>query len=391
MEILNDEYYMRLALNLADGASGQTGVNPVVGCVVVKEGRIVGLGAHLKRGEGHAEVHALNMAGEQASGATAYVTLEPCSHYGQTPPCCERLIKEGVSRVVVAAVDPNPLVAGQGLARLREAGIEVLTGVLEAEAAVQNEAFNKFIRTGLPFVTLKTAMSLDGRIATRTGHSRWITGAAAREAVHTLRHRHSGIMVGVQTVLADDPELTTRLSVPALHPARIIVDSKLNTPITARVLNEAAPTIVLTTLRADESRAERLRQLGADVLRCGDGERVDLVAAMRELGTRGISSVLLEGGGVLNGAMLDAGLVDKVNLFYAPIIVGGEGAPSAFSYVGPNEMSAALRLSGVSMQSYGDDWCVTGYPSNRLDRPANEAGSQERAGKEDVQDVYGTY
>jgi len=382
MDILNDEYYMRLALNLADGASGQTGVNPVVGCVVVKEGRIVGMGAHLKRGEGHAEVHALNMAGDQARGATAYVTLEPCSHYGQTPPCCERLIEEGVSRVVVAAVDPNPLVAGRGIARLREAGIEVLTGVLEAEASAQNEAFNKFIRIGLPFVTLKTALSLDGRIATRTGHSRWITGASAREAVHTLRHRHSGIMVGVQTVLADDPELTTRLGVPALNPTRIVVDSKLNTPPTARVLNDAAPTIVLTTLQADEGRAERFRKLGAEVLRHGDGERVDLTAAMRALGERGISSVLLEGGGVLNGAMLEAGLVDKAMLFYAPIIVGGEGAPSAFSYVGPNEMSSALRLTRVTMQSYGDDWCVTGYPDNRLDRPT-AAGTLERAGKEE--------
>ncbi|OXS61261.1 riboflavin biosynthesis protein RibD [Cohnella sp. CIP 111063] len=381
MDILNDEYYMRLALNLADGASGQTGVNPVVGCVVVKEGRIVGLGAHLKRGEGHAEVHALNMAGAQARGATAYVTLEPCSHYGQTPPCCERLIEEGVSRVVVAAVDPNPLVAGRGIARLREAGIEVLTGVLEAEASAQNEAFNKFIRTGLPFVTLKTALSLDGRIATHTGHSRWITGAAAREAVHTLRHRHSGIMVGVQTVLADDPELTTRLGVPALNPTRIVVDSKLNVPSTARVLNDAAPTIVLTTLQADEGRAERLRELGAEVLRHGDGERVDLASAMKALGERGISSVLLEGGGVLNGAMLEAGLIDKAMLFYAPIIVGGEGAPSAFSYVGPNEMSAALRLARVTMQSYGDDWCVTGYPDNRLAPPGAEP--LERAGKEE--------
>ncbi|MFB9277283.1 bifunctional diaminohydroxyphosphoribosylaminopyrimidine deaminase/5-amino-6-(5-phosphoribosylamino)uracil reductase RibD [Cohnella cellulosilytica] len=376
MEILNDEYYMRLALNMADGASGQTGVNPVVGCVVVKDGRIVGLGAHLKRGEGHAEVHALDMAGDQARGATAYVTLEPCSHYGRTPPCCERLIEEGVSRVVVAASDPNPLVAGRGIARLREAGIEVLTGVLESEAALQNEAFNKFILTGLPFVTLKTALSLDGRIATRTGHSRWITGAAAREAVHTLRHRHAGIMVGLQTVLADDPELTTRLDVPALHPTRIVVDSGLRLPLTARVLNDAAPTIVLTTVQADEDRAERLRERGAEVLRCGDGERVDLAAAMRELGRRDIGSVLLEGGGVLNGAMLQAGLVDKTMLIYAPIIVGGEGAPSAFSYVGPEEMSAALRLSRVSMQSFGDDWCVTGYPDNRAAGAAAEAAAE---------------
>ncbi len=365
VNLLNDEFYMRLALNLAGGASGQTGVNPVVGCVVVRDGRIVGMGAHLKRGEGHAEVLALNMAGEQARGATAYVTLEPCSHHGTTPPCCERLIAEGVSRVVVATVDPNPLVAGRGIERLREKGIQVEVGVLEAEATAQNEVFNKFILSGRPFVTLKTALSLDGRIATRTGHSRWITGVESREAVHTLRHRHNAIMVGVDTVLADDPELTTRLSVPGMHPARIIVDSTLRVPETARVLNEAAPTIVLTTEQADGFKIGQLRKLGAEVLFCGSGARVDLAKAMTALGGRGISSILLEGGGVLNGAMLEAGLVDKVMLFYAPIIVGGEGAPSAFAFAGPAEMSSALRLDRVTMQTFGEDWCVSGYPASR--------------------------
>ncbi|MCD9021259.1 bifunctional diaminohydroxyphosphoribosylaminopyrimidine deaminase/5-amino-6-(5-phosphoribosylamino)uracil reductase RibD [Cohnella silvisoli] len=365
MELLNDEFYMQLALKLAGGASGQTGVNPVVGCVVVQSGRIVGMGAHLKRGEGHAEVLALNMAGEEARGATAYVTLEPCSHFGVTPPCCERLIAEGVSRVVVGAVDPNPLVAGRGIQRLRETGIQVDVGVLEAEATALNEVFNKFIITGKPFVTLKTALSLDGRIATRTGHSRWITGAESREAVHTLRHRHNAIMVGVDTVLADDPELTTRLSVPGLHPARIIVDSKLRVPETARVLNDAAPKLVLTTEQADATKIDRLRGLGAEVLLCGSGARVDLAAAMTLIGERSISSILLEGGGVLNGAMLEAGLVDKLMLFYAPIIVGGVGAPSAFAFTGPEEMSSALRLNRVSMQAFGEDWCMTGYPPGK--------------------------
>ena len=381
MNVLNDEYYMRLALQLAESATGQTGVNPVVGCVVVKEGRIVGTGAHLKRGEAHAEVHALNMAGAEAEGATAYVTLEPCSHHGATPPCCDRLIREKVARVVVAATDPNPLVAGRGIARLREHGIAVDVGLLGEESAAMNEAFNKYIVSKRPFVTLKTALTLDGRIATHAGHSKWITGPAAREAVHTLRHRHAAIMVGAETVLADDPELTTRLSVPGLHPVRVVVDSRLRLPETARVLNGAAPTIVLTTERADEGAEARLRALGADVARCGEGPRVDLAEAMRLLGERGISSVLLEGGGVLNGAMLEAGLIDKAMLFYAPIIVGGEGAPSAFSYVGPNEMSAALRLARVTMQSYGDDWCVTGYPDNRLAPPGAEP--LERAGKEE--------
>lgn len=374
MDLLNDEFYMQLALNLAGGASGQTGANPVVGCVVVKDGRIIGMGAHLKRGEGHAEVIALNMAGSEARGATAYVTLEPCSHYGSTPPCCERLIAEGVSRVVVAAGDPNPLVAGRGIQRLREEGVQVEVGVLEKQARAQNEIFNKFIVTKLPFVTLKTALTLDGRIATRKGHSRWITGAHAREAVHTLRHRHNAIMVGVDTVLADDPELTTRLSIPGLHPSRIIVDSRLRIPEAARVMNEMASTIVLTTSQADPSKLEKLKKLGVDVLICGEGPRVDLEFAMYALGDRGISSILLEGGGVLNGAMLQAGLIDKLMLFYAPIIVGGEGAPSAFAFTGPEEMSSALRLSRVTMEAFGEDWCVSGYPvvtSAIADKEAN--------------------
>lgn len=362
MELLNDEYYMNLALQLAAAASGQTDTNPVVGCVIVKDGRIVGVGAHLKQGEGHAEVLALNMAGTHARNATAYVTLEPCSHYGRTSPCCERLITEGVVRVVVAAQDPNPLVAGRGIARLREAGVQVQVGLLEERANAMNEVFNKFIVTGLPFVTLKTALTLDGKIATRTGHSRWITGAGAREVVHTLRHRHSAIMVGAGTVLADDPELTTRMAVPGLQPMRIVIDSQLRTPDNARVLNEEAPKLIITTEAADEGKVARLTAAGVEVLRCGAGPRVDLGAAMRELGNKGISSILLEGGGVLNGAMLEARLIDKLMLFYAPLIVGSAGATSIFEWKGPSVMSAALRLKQVSIESYDGDWCVTGYP-----------------------------
>lgn len=377
MEILNDDFYMRLALQLAGAASGQTGANPVVGCVVVKDGSIVGTGAHLKQGEGHAEVLALNMAGERARGATVYVTLEPCSHHGRTPPCCERLVAEGVARVVVATTDPNPLVSGTGIGRLREAGIDVDVGLLGDKARALNEAFNKHIVTGMPFVTLKTALTLDGKIATRSGHSKWITGPAAREAVHTLRHRHSAIMVGVSTVLADDPELTTRLSVPGLHPQRIVVDSRLRIPDSARVLNDAAPKLILTTEQADAEQAHRLQRLGVEVLRCGEGPRVELALAMRELGRRGVNSVLLEGGGVLNGAMLQAGLVDKLMLFYAPIIVGEAGAPSAFAHRGPDEMASALRLRDVSLAKFGEDWCVTGYPAD--------------SGKEEEDHVYGTH
>lgn len=361
MELLNDEFYMRLALNAAAGAAGQTGINPMVGCVIAKDGRIVGIGAHLKRGEGHAEVHALNMAGDNARGATAYVTLEPCSHHGRTPPCSDRLIREGVKRVVVATADPNPVVAGRGIERLREAGIEVEVGLLAEESRKLNEAFNKFIVSGMPFVTIKTALTLDGRIATKTGSSKWITGAEAREAVHTLRHRHNAIMVGIRTVLADDPELTTRLSVPGLHPVRVVVDSSLRIPETARVLNGEAPTIVLTTAQASQARIDAVRAAGAEVIVCGEGPRVDLRFALQELGRRENGSVLVEGGGALNGSLLKAGLADKLMLFYAPKLVGGD-APSAFEFDGPDAMSDALRIENVSIERYGDDWCVTGYP-----------------------------
>ncbi|MFC5699832.1 bifunctional diaminohydroxyphosphoribosylaminopyrimidine deaminase/5-amino-6-(5-phosphoribosylamino)uracil reductase RibD [Cohnella faecalis] len=373
MELLNDEYYMRLALQLANGASGQTGVNPVVGCVVVKDGRILGMGAHLKRGEAHAEVHALNMAGKDAEGATAYVTLEPCSHHGRTPPCCDRLIAEKVARVVVATTDPNRLVAGQGIERLRANGIEVTVGLLQDEARLQNEKFNHHIVTGLPFVTLKTALTLDGRIATRTGHSRWITGPEAREAVHTLRHRNQGIMVGIGTVLADDPELTTRLTVPGVHPVRIVVDSSLRIPPGARVLNDASPTILLTTERADPAKERAcIQNPGVTVIRCGDGPSVDLKLAVSELGKREIGSILLEGGGALNGAMLQAGLVNKLMLFYAAKIVGGEGSPSAFAFEGPAEMSSALELERIAIERYGDDWCVTGYPKPSANKATDD-------------------
>ncbi|MEK3881506.1 bifunctional diaminohydroxyphosphoribosylaminopyrimidine deaminase/5-amino-6-(5-phosphoribosylamino)uracil reductase RibD [Paenibacillus sp. PL2-23] len=366
LDVLNDEYYMSLALDMAAKAAGQTGINPVVGCVIVKEGRIIGIGTHLKRGEGHAEVHALRMAGAEAEGATAYVTLEPCSHYGKTPPCCERLIEAKVARVVTAATDPNPVVSGRGLARLREQGIQVTEGLLAERSRAMNEKFNKFITTGMPFVTLKTASTLDGKIATVEHHSRWVTGAVAREQTHTLRHQHNAIMVGIGTLEADDPLLTTRAEVPALHPVRIVVDSKLRISLQARVVTDrTAPTIVLTTTGAEESKRLALEEAGITVISCGDGPSVDLSAAMKELGARDIGSILLEGGGKLNGAMLDAGLIDKMILYYAPKLIGGDLAPASFSFPGRKLMSEAIMLDGVQVEMAGEDICVTGYPRNR--------------------------
>jgi len=362
IESIDDAYYMRLALELAAKAQGQTGINPVVGCVIVKEGRIVGIGSHLKRGSGHAEVHALAMAGDHAEGATAYVTLEPCSHYGKTPPCADRLIAAKVARVVVAATDPNPKVSGEGLAKLRAAGIEAEAGLLEAESRALNEAFEKYITTGRPFVTLKAASTLDGRLAAKTGDSRWVTSAAAREAVHALRHRHNAIMVGADTAAADDPSLTTRLSVPGLHPVRIVVDSKLRLPEGLRMFSDSeAPTIVLATAGADAAKRSRLESQGVEVLTCGDGVRVDLESAMAQLGQREIASILLEGGGRLNGAMLEAGLIDKAVIFYAAKVIGGSG-PGLFDFDGFDRMADAIRLARISVETYGEDWCVTGYP-----------------------------
>ncbi len=361
-EGLGDTYYMRLALQMAEAAVGQTGTNPNVGCVVVKEGRIIGLGSHLQQGSAHAEVHALNMAGEQARNATVYVTLEPCSHHGRTPPCADRLIHEQVARVVVAGTDPNPQVAGRGIAKLREQGITVTTGVLEQEARRLIDPFTTLMTTGRPYITLKTASTLDGKVAASTGDSKWITGDEARAFVHTLRHRHHAIMVGIGTALVDDPLLNTRLPVPGLHPIRIVVDSNLRLPTDARlVLDQSAKTIVLASAEASADRQSQLEQLGVEVVRCGAGPQVDLSVAMDLLGRMGIGSILLEGGGRLNGAMLDRQLVDYMYVFFAPRLIGGNG-PGSFEFAGFARMQDAIQLEKPTCTVYGSDLCVAGKP-----------------------------
>lgn len=359
----DDEHYMRIALELAKSTVGQTSPNPAVGCVLVRDGRIVGLGAHLKAGEPHAEVHALRMAGKAARGATAYVTLEPCSHYGRTPPCAEALIAAGVRRVVVGAVDPNPQVAGRGIARLREAGIEVTVGVLEEACRRLNEAFNKYIVHRVPFVTVKTASTLDGKIATRTGHSRWITSQDARRYVHELRRRSDAVLVGVGTVIADDPRLTVRLPGGGKNPVRVILDSRLRLPLSARVLTDgAAPTWVVTTAQAPEERIRAVTAQGAEVLVAGDGERVDIHRLLRLLGARGITSLLVEGGAEVNASFFAARAVDKVIAFFAPKVVGGRAAPTPVGGEGAATMDEAVRLRDVHVDTIGPDIVVTGYP-----------------------------
>jgi len=365
-----DEHYMRQALTIAQYAAGWTSPNPMVGAVIVRNGRVVGQGWHRKAGTPHAEIHALNQAGELANGATVYVTLEPCSHHGRTGPCADALIRAGVKRVVVAMTDPNPLVAGQGLTKLRDAGIEVMEGVLANEAAKINEVFIKWISSKMPFIVLKTAMTIDGKIATYTGHSQWITGSAARKRVHELRDVYDGILVGIGTVLADNPELTTRLPEDGSNPIRIIVDSLARTPLTAKVITDGlAQTIIAVTDRAPVEKVTALRARGVEVLIVQDGPSgVDLRELFKILGLRGITSILVEGGARINASVLEANLVDKVHWFIAPKIVGGNCAPGPVGGQGIEKLDDAKLLEDVTTECLGNDILITAYLRNREGR-----------------------
>ncbi|AMA73647.1 MULTISPECIES: bifunctional diaminohydroxyphosphoribosylaminopyrimidine deaminase/5-amino-6-(5-phosphoribosylamino)uracil reductase RibD [Aneurinibacillus] len=355
--------YMELALKLAAAARGQTSPNPMVGCVLVKNGEVVGMGAHLRAGEAHAEVQALRMAGTKAKGATAYVTLEPCSHYGRTPPCADALIEHGVQTVVVAMLDPNPLVAGRGVAKLKEAGVNVLTGICEAEAKRLNEVFITFITTGRPFVTVKTAMTLDGKVATYSGSSRWITGEEARREVHRMRHEHDAILVGVNTVLADNPQLTTRLSPGGKNPIRVIVDTTLRIPMDANVLTDGqAPTWIFTTEHADRTKRAQLEEKRIRVFSTGDGPKVDIDCLLATLGEQQVSSLLVEGGSQINSAFLHARAINKVVAYVAPKLVAGQNAPTPFGGLGIEEMADAISLMDVSFEKVGNDMKISGYP-----------------------------
>jgi len=363
-----DRHYMQMALELAASARGRTSPNPMVGAVVIKDENVIGRGCHLRAGTPHAEVHALNEAGEEAKGATLYVTLEPCCHHGRTGPCAEAVIKAGISRVVVAMDDPNPLVAGGGIKRLREAGIEVTQGVLEEEARELNEVFIKYITTRRPFVVAKAAMSLDGKIATRSGKSRWITGSEARGYGHQMRDWYDAILVGIGTVLADDPSLTARLpGGRGRDPVRIILDSQARTPLEARVLTQQseAPTIIAVTSGAPPGRLEALRQAGAEVLVVNSGLRIELVEMMKTLGEKEITSVLIEGGAGVHGSAITAGIVDKAAWFIAPKIIGGREAPGPVGGQGVDDPSEAAELERLRVSRLGPDLYVEGYFKNR--------------------------
>jgi len=358
---------MGQALSLARLALGQASPNPAVGAVVIKKGTVVGQGYTQPPGSHHAEVLALKQAGEAARGGVMYVTLEPCAHYGRTPPCTEAIISAGIRGVHMAMLDPNPVVSGRGKDELEQNGIKTYLGE-DAEAAREiNEAYIKFITTGLPFVTAKFAISLDGKIATRKGNSRWISGPESRKYVHCLRHTSDAIMAGANTVIADDPHLTTRCSggkggTARKQPLRVIVDGEGRTPLTARVFSEPGETLLaLGRVSTPEKRAAFTRA-GAEILELPAAEgHVDLGKLLEELGKRQITSILVEGGGILLGSLFDLGLVDKVIAFIAPVIIGGAEAKTAVAGRGVDQVAESFRLEGLRVEKLGDDLMVSGY------------------------------
>ena len=354
--------YMNRALELARLSQGETSPNPPVGAVVVRDGRIVGEGRTRPAGQSHAEVVALRQAAELARGATLYVTLEPCAHHGRTPPCANAVVSAGIAEVHASIQDPNPQVAGRGLERLRQAGISVSVGLGSEQAEELAAPHAKFITTGTPLVTLKFAMSLDGKIATRTGDSKWITSEAARRRVHELRARSDSIMAGIGTVIADDPMLTARGQDGAplsSQPLRVIVDSRARISPGAALLRQPGDTLIAVARASDEDRA-RLESDSVVLFAAPapDG-RVDLPALMAELGRRRITSLFVEGGGTLAGSLLDAGLVDRLVAFIAPVIIGGEDAPSPIRGKGAQKMADAIRLGEVQIDRFGPDLAIT--------------------------------
>ncbi len=378
--------YISLALELAAKGSGFVSPNPLVGSVVVKDREIVGRGYHRYDDLKHAEVWALEEASERAHGATVYVNLEPCSHVGlgkRTPPCVKALIDAGVARIVASMVDPNPKVNGRGFDQLREAGIEVAVGILEDEARRLNEKFIKFVTTGLPFVHLKTACSLDGRIATRTGDSKWITGEAARAASQALRHQYDAILVGIGTALADDPLLTDRTGQERRQPlVRVVLDSHLRISLESQLVKTARewPLIIFTVGREElqrhvfptlaqslvpwKTRREALEDRGVEVIRVdAAADRLDLKQVLAELGKRNLTSLVVEGGSEIAGAFIEQRLVDKVTFFIAPRIIGGRAAYPAIGSQGFERMSEVIELRNVEVFQRGEDWEFTGYPS----------------------------
>ncbi|AQQ55008.1 riboflavin biosynthesis protein RibD [Planococcus lenghuensis] len=340
---------MNFAIQLASEAKGQTSPNPLVGAVCVNNHRIVGMGAHLEAGKPHAEVHALAMAGENARGSDLYVTLEPCSHYGKTPPCALKIIDSGVARVFIATLDPNPLVSGRGVKLLEEAGIEVITGLLKQEAAQMNQAFFHSITHQMPYVTLKSAVTLDGRMATEAGSSKWITSEEAREDVHRLRHIHDAILVGVNTVLHDQPFLTTRLPHGGKNPIRVILDRHLRTPADTPVTADPAAG---TLIYCQEDAPDVQYRKHVEVIRLPDSVSF-LQEVLRDLYTRGIMTLLVEGGPAVHSSFIEQGLVQELYLYQAPKLIGN--GPSVFTSNRRADMADSLKLEITDVDQLGSD------------------------------------
>lgn len=360
----NDEAFVARAIELACNGAGLVSPNPLVGCVIVSAtGSIIGEGTYLKDNVTHAEVIALEEAGEKARGGTAYVSLEPHDHHGKTPPCTEALINAGIKRVVCPIDDPNPLVSGKGFERLRNAGIEVVTGILAEEASRLNEKFITWHRKGRPFVHLKLAMSLDGRISLGGSVSTALSGELARKRVHDIRHEHDAILVGGNTVVVDNPSLTDRSGKLRRRPlVRIVLDNRLQTTLDSTIVTSvnASPTLVFTNSR-DAAKVEAIRARDVDVIESELGGR-DLPGVLEELRIREIQSVLVEGGTEVAGAFVDARLVDKVTFLISPIVIGGRNAPHAIGGMGASDLMDALRLKDIEITRHGDDIEVTGYP-----------------------------
>lgn len=354
---------MQLALNLARKGVGRTAPNPPVGAIIVNSGIVVGQGYHPQAGEPHAEVFALTQAGEKARGADIYVTLEPCSHHGKTPPCAEALIAAGIKSAYVGVVDPNPLVAGNGIKKLKEAGIEVQTGILELECHQLIKPFFKHITTGLPFTIYKAAMTLDGNTATISGDSKWVSGEKSRQQVHQLRDRVEAIMVGIGTVLNDDPLLNTRLSDgKGRDPLRVVVDSQLLINPECRMLRQkSAAKTLIATISTNQKKISTLQKIGVEIcVLPADSEQVSLPALWRELGLRNVQKLLLEGGSKLAESALKKGLIDQIMLFIAPKLLGGSSSFSVFSGSGCATMAEAIQLENMSSTQIGEDLMLTG-------------------------------
>lgn len=362
------ETYMRRAMELALRGRGRTSPNPVVGAVLVKGGRVVGEGYHRRAGGPHAEVEALRKAGGKARGADLYVTLEPCCHEGRTPPCVDTIVEAGVARVFVGARDPNPRVDGRGIRLLKKAGVEVKVGMLRDGCRSINEAYNKFARSGMPFVTAKVALTLDGKIATASGSSKWITNAKCREFVHELRACSDAVLVGGGTVRIDDPRLTARSKgARGRKPVAVVVDESLDIPRDARIFErDAGGLVFVTTEGAKPSRIKRIESLGHDVivLRANRHGLIDTRAALRALGERGMVSVLLEGGGRTFASFAREGMIDRIVACIAPKLVGGEGLDFLPGFEAAS-IDEAVTISGVNFTSYGDNAVIEGYPNWR--------------------------